>query len=344
VPAPSLFVVVVYYTALGAALWAPQRPTSNVRAGSAAIAALCAIVILTGAAPRVRPSRTDGRLTLTLFDVGQGDAMLLQTPGGRALMVDAGGAGFDGAAFDIGGRVLAPALWARGVRRLDVLAITHADPDHIGGAAALVRDMAPRAVWDGIAVPRHEPQRALDALAEAHGIPVVRHIAGTVVRLDEVTLRVLHPPVPDWERQRVRNDDSLVLEARSGDVAILLTGDISADIERAILPHVTPAPVRILKVAHHGSRTSTSRELLEAWKPQIAVISCGRGNRFGHPAPEVLERLEQAGVRVYRTDRDGQIVITSDGAGTNVRTYVRREEDAATKNARDTGEPRKTRR
>jgi competence protein ComEC len=132
---------------------------------------------------------------------------------------------------------------------------------------------------------------------------------------------VLHPPPPDWERQRVRNDDSLVLEARYGDVAMVLTGDVGADIERAILPELTPARIRVLKVAHHGSRTSTSQELLDHWKPQIAVISCGRGNRFGHPAPEVIARLGAAGVRVYRTDRDGQITFATDGKSVDVRTF-----------------------
>ena len=237
-------------------------------------------------------------------------------------MIDAGGAGFDGAAFDIGGRVLTPALWARGVRRLDVLAITHGDPDHIGGAAALVRDLKPRELWQGVPVPRHEPDRILRTTALEHGTTPIRRIAGHRLLVDDVSIRVLHPRVPDWERQRVRNDDSLVLEVRHGDVAILLTGDISAEVEHAILPQLTPARIRILKVAHHGSRTSTSQELLDAWKPQIAVISCGRGNRFGHPVADVIRRLEMAGVDVYRTDRDGQVTIESDAREVTIRTYA----------------------
>ena len=156
-----------------------------------------------------------------------------------------------------------------------------------------------------------EATRLVDALAP-----------GARVRLDAVEVRVLHPPAPDWERPRVRNDDSLVLEIRYGDVAMLLTGDVGAGIERALLPHLTPARLRILKVAHHGSRTSTSQELLDAWKPHVALVSCGRGNRFGHPAPEVLQRLAAAGVRVYRTDRDGQITVETDGTGAVVRTYI----------------------
>src|SRR6185369_198848 len=118
---------------------------------------------------------------------------------------------------------------------------------------------------------------------------------------------------PDWERPRVRNDDSVVLEVVYGEVALLLTGDIGADVEREILPRLTPARIRILKVAHHGSRTSSSRELLDGWRPQLAIVSCGRGNRFGHPAPEVIARLESIGAQVFRTDRDGEVTVETDG-------------------------------
>jgi competence protein ComEC len=102
----------------------------------------------------------------------------------------------------------------------------------------------------------------------------------------------------------------------------VLLGDVGAATERAILPLLTPARLRILKVAHHGSRTSTSQELIDGWRPQIAVISCGRGNTFGHPAPEVLRRLESIGAAIYRTDLDGQITIDTDGMNVRVRTYV----------------------
>jgi len=133
---------------------------------------------------------------------------------------------------------------------------------------------------------------------------------------------VLHPPAPDWERQRVRNDDSVVLEVLYGDVALLLTGDIGSDVEREIVPRLVPARTRILKVAHHGSRTSTSQELLDVWRPQIALISCGRENPFGHPSPEVVSRLEAAGARIYRTDRDGEITVDTDGQHVVVRTFT----------------------
>jgi competence protein ComEC len=260
-------------------------------------------------------------LRLTVFDVGQGDSILLER-GSRTLLVDTGGAPFGGAT-DIGRRVLAPALWARGIRSLDAMLITHGDPDHLGGAIAVSEDFRPRQIWEGIRLPQHPPWQAL--LREAAGlrIPVAPLRTGQVIRNDDVQLRVLHPPEPDWERRRVRNDDSVVLEVVYGDVAILLTGDIGADIERSIVPQLTASRFRILKVAHHGSRTSSSAALLDAWRPQIALISCGRGNRFGHPAPEVLDRLEAIGAKVLRTDLDGQITIETDGRSLRATTFRR---------------------
>jgi competence protein ComEC len=113
-----------------------------------------------------------------------------------------------------------------------------------------------------------------------------------------------------------------VLEVRYGEVAVLLTGDITADVERTIASQLTPARVRVLKVAHHGSRTSTSAALVESWRPGIALISCGRGNTFGHPAREVTDRLTSIGARIYRTDRDGEITLTSDGRSVQVTTFT----------------------
>jgi competence protein ComEC len=281
------------------------------------------ILIVTGTDPTriVRRDRSAPFLRLTIFDVGQGESMLLET-GSHSLLIDTGGAPFGGS-LDIGRRVLAPALWARGMRSLDSLLVTHGDPDHLGGAMAITDDFRPRQIWEGIRVPRHEPMQALLNEAARLQIPVTSLRSGQAWGEHGVHVRVLHPLEPDWERRRVRNDDSVVLEVVYGDVALLLTGDISADVERAIVPLLTPAKTRILKVAHHGSRTSSSSKLLETWRPQIAIISCGRGNRFGHPAPEVLKRLQDIGARIFRTDTDGQITIETDGRSLRVTTFRR---------------------
>jgi competence protein ComEC len=237
------------------------------------------------------------------------------------VMVDAGGSPFGGS-FDIGSRVLEPAMWARGVSAIDTLLLTHGDPDHIGAASTLIDDFNPRHLWQGIPVPRAGSLQAVLERAAASGSLLEQRREGEEFRLDEARMLVLHPPPPDWERQRVRNDDSVVIEVLYHDVALLLTGDIGADVERAIIPRLLPAKTRILKVAHHGSRTSTSRQLLEAWRPQIALISCGRANPFGHPAPDVIARLEAFGARIYRTDLDGEITVDTDGQHVKVTTFI----------------------
>ena len=318
VPPPHVALIVAYYLALAATL-AARIP--RVRRSAAVVLAACLLAIVIGAPGTLWPSARSA-LRVTAFDVGQGDALLLELPAGQNIMVDAGGIGFGSSGFDIGARVLAPALWARGVRRLSALVLTHGDPDHIGGAAALVDAFAPRSVWVGIPVERYAPLDKLLAAAGRAGARVGQRLAGASWTYGAVSFRVLHPGPPEWERSHVRNDDSLVIEVRYGDVAVLLTGDISEEIERRLVPQLSSAPVRILKVAHHGSRTSTSADFLAAWRPQLAVISCGRGNRFGHPAPDVIGRLEAAGAKVFRTDRDGQITIETNGRDVWTRTYL----------------------
>jgi competence protein ComEC len=133
---------------------------------------------------------------------------------------------------------------------------------------------------------------------------------------------VHHPPPPDWERQRVRNDDSLVMELRFGDVSMLLAGDIGHDVEQSLLPLLDPRPLVVLKVPHHGSATSSSASFLERLHPAIALIGVGRANSYGHPVRAVIDRLHTAGARVFRTDRDGQIDVATDGHSLYVETFT----------------------
>ncbi len=317
VPPPPVLLDVLYYAG-GAAV---VLLAGIYRRVGAAVAATTAWLIVTGAwlRPDARPA---SELQVTLFDVGQGEAMRVAWPGGGSMVIDTGGAPFGGGRFDIGDRVLRPALWAQGVRHVERLLVTHGDPDHIGGAPAVVESFRPAVLLEGIPVPSNVAFSELrGATVRAGGLVRELH-AGDSWSEGGVSVRVLSPDVPEWERRRVRNDDSVLLELRYGDVAILLTGDSGADIERAILPHLSDAPIRVLKVGHHGSKSSTSDVLIDRWRPQIALISCGRGNRFGHPAPDVIARLDHAGVTTYRTDRDGAITLTTDGRSVQVRTFV----------------------
>ena len=304
VAAPPAWLIAAYGIPCSVLAW---RRGPRQRIGLSAIAACAAVAIACSAGARRWP---DGRLRLTMFDVGQAEAIALRLPSGRSLLVDA--AGTTGR-FDIGDRVLVPALLARGITRLDLLALTHPDVDHLGGGLAVVTDLRPARLVEGIAPPLNPERNRLASAALGRGASVESLRAGGSLLRDGVLLRVLHPPPPDWERQRVRNDDSVVLEVLFGSVSILLTGDAGTAVEPAIAAQLAPARLRILKVGHHGSRTSTSQAFLDAARPAAALISAGRGNFYGHPSPVVLARLRAAGVETFRTDWDGQIDLVTDG-------------------------------
>ena len=257
-------------------------------------------------------------MRFAVLDVGQGDALFLQLPTGHALLVDAGGGP---GSFDIGGRVVTPAVWALGSRRLEWLALTHGDLDHTGGALAVMADLRPREVWEGIPVPRDPSLHAIQTAARTGSIAWRTIRRGDVIEAGGVTIEVCHPPAPDWERQRVRNDDSVVLRVRYGDVELLLTGDAGPEFERAWPADAAAAPIRILKAGHHGSRTSSSSAFVTSYRPHAVLISVGRGNLFGHPAPAVLARFGDIGAGVFRTDEDGALIVETDGVEARVRTW-----------------------
>jgi competence protein ComEC len=311
---PGWWVVTTYYLAL-ATWWRTRGLTSMV------VATLAAVWML--AEPwRWIASRGDGRLHVSFLDVGQGDSAFVRLPHGTTMLVDAGGlAGTS--SFDIGDRVVAPVLRNAGVRRLDYLVLTHGDPDHVGGAGAIVEEFRPRHIWEGIPVPRFEPLLTLKSAALQHRLPWTEVTAGAHLELDEIGVTVLNPPPPDWERQRVRNDDSIVIELRWRDVSFVLTGDIGKPVEHVLTPKLQPARLRVVKVPHHGSLTSSTPEFLRALHPTIAVVSAGRSNHFGHPAPEVIARYKDVGAEIYRTDRDGEVDIVTDGRSLDVHRYER---------------------
>lgn len=317
VPPPPAILIGAYYGGLAAAL-APWRRPALRRAGIACAAG--ALVMLLAGQPAGLMERSD-RLRVTFLDVGQGDAALVRFPGGRSLLVDAaGGPG----RFDVGSRIVAPAVWALGVRRLDYLALTHGDPDHIAGAPAVLRDFRPREVWEGVPVPAHDPMRLVERDARARGSGWRVAQAGDRLRVGDVEIRVSHPPPPDWERQAVRNDDSLVLELVVGHVSIVLTGDVGRAVEPAVAAALGATPFRVVKVPHHGSAGSSSPAFVAAAKPRVAVVSAGRGNLYGHPRPEVLQRYRDAGAAIFRTDEDGAVTVETDGQVVEVHTRTGR--------------------
>jgi len=330
---PSAFVVAAYYASAVAAwtLWQRRETTTGsrepawahaLRRGAAAAAVCAATWILID--PRTLVARRgDGRLHITTFDVGQGDAIFVVFPRGSTLLVDAGGLA-PGSAFDIGDRVVAPVIRDAGFRRIDYLALTHGDPDHIGGALAILREFGPREVWEGIPVPRADTLTLLRLEAQSAGARWANVYAGDHIAIDGVEVVARHPQRAEWERQKVRNDDSIVLELRWRDVSVVLTGDIGMPVERAIGSAFAPARLRVVKIPHHGSLTSSSEAFVNALRPQVAIVSAGRSNRFGHPVPDVLQRYRAAGGEVFRTDLDGAVTVVTDGLSLEVHTWTGR--------------------
>ena len=289
------------------------------RAAGAGLAAATGVAlaagVVSGAGSRACPGEAPVRALF--LDVDQADSTLVQFPTGESLLVDAAGVPWGTSA--VGERVIAPVLWRAGVRRLDYLALTHGDPDHVGGAEAVLRDFRPREVWEGVPVPASGRLRRLKALALARGAVWRTLQAGETLVIGDARVTVWHPPPPEWERQRVRNDDSLVLEIRHRDVSFVLPGDIGAEVESSLVGVLPPAARRVLKAPHHGSRTSSSAALLAALDPAVAIVSAGRENRFGHPAPAVVRRYEEAGAVIHRTGQSGAIEVCSDGEDIRVR-------------------------
>lgn len=248
-----------------------------------------------------------GDLALHFLDVGQGDGAVLRTPGGRWLAIDAGPAT---GRNDAGRRVVAPFLERRGVRALAAILISHAHADHMGGVPALLRRFRVGLVLEpGASVP-DPAYGALLAGLDSSGIAWHPARAGERFTLDGVRFSVLHPR-PGWaEWGEDVNEDSVVLLVEYGGFQALFTGDAGFPAEAALLGSV--GPVDLLKVGHHGSRGSTSGELLDSLRPLAAVISVGR-NDYGHPSPETLTRLERRRVPVLRTDEDGTISVRTSG-------------------------------
>jgi len=283
---------------------ASLRPETSDRAWSLAIAALALSLVLTGATLLQMP---DGRLHVCLLDVGQGDALLLRTPGGHAVLID-GGPDPEVLRAHLGHQL---PFWSR---RIDLVIATHADSDHLGGLVDLTRRYRIEQVLQPANMGDSDLPRAWERTLSESEVPVAPAVRDTLITLDSgVWLQVLNPAGDSAHYAADDNRDSVALLLGYGAFRALLTADIDVATEEDLLDAGLIRPVTLLKVAHHGASTSTSASFLEAAMPTYAGISVGAENRFGHPDPQVLERLDGCGARTFRTDQQGTIEWISDG-------------------------------
>jgi competence protein ComEC len=320
----------------GAVVHLPPPPAPAMAAGGLALLLapyargraawlMVALLGLGASAATVAPLRPDGLVRLVVLDTGQGEAILVRAPEGQTLLVDTGGGG--PGRGDRGERVVVPVLRRLGIRRLHALALTHGAPDHAGGLAGVLEGIPVDEAW----IPAGSEGAAWLAPLAAHGVPQRPLARGDRRWLGSLLVTALHPPVwpPAWPPRAgsVRDHEpgpagGLWLRIEWGLFAAILTGGAGADAEAEVARAGAPLAATLLKVSGHGSRRGSTPEVVGAIAPRLALIPVGR-NPFGHPAPEVLARLAAAGATVYRTDLDGAVDVTSDGARVWVRARGR---------------------
>ncbi|MBI4092302.1 MAG: MBL fold metallo-hydrolase [Candidatus Kerfeldbacteria bacterium] len=267
------------------------------------VSIVCAAALFFWLGPPV-PESGHG-LRVIALDVGQGDAILIRTPNGEDVLIDGGP----------DSRVVErlSANLPASDRTIELVVSTHADLDHVGGLADVAGHYRiDRVLETGVRSGSGADRRWVEAMKQQKTeVTTVR--AGTTFVIDGTRFDVLWPQTEADLEVKKRNNTSVVLELTYGSTSFLFTGDIESEVEERLVASGTLPDVDVLKVPHHGSISSSSQEFIEAVKPEYAVISVGKNNKFGHPHPVVVRRLEQRGVKIWRTDEDGDVVISSDG-------------------------------
>lgn len=308
----------------------PLVRTLRVLSGVAFIALLIAVI-------SVPTKSTLGKLTVYFLDVGQGDSAFIVFPGGRTMLVDGGGElqfgkrqlasdetdvdTFSEGAFSIGEAVVSRFIWSLGRTRVDYICATHADADHIGGLSAIARNFRVGEAIVGHA-PDNDPE--FDFFARTVGrrrIPLSIVRAGEHFEIDDVRIEVLWPPPASVTPVTSSNNDSVVLRLVYGSASVLLAGDIEQSAEESLVASQTDLRADILKVPHHGSKTSSTDAFINSVNPKYAVISVGERSRFGHPHATVVSRYVAKGIRILQTGICGTVTVSIDPETFDIETY-----------------------
>jgi len=330
IPGPPAWLTALFFLELVLAVIALRRQRNSLRWQPGALAALIACVSVAVAIYPFPPTVHANELEVTVLDVGQGDSIFVVSPKGSTLLIDGGGTflGFrdneEHLGPDPGEEAVSAYLWSRGFQKLDAVALTHAHQDHIGGLTAVLQNFHVSRLWLGRETSAPALVRLKQVANQLH-VPIEREKRSQGFLWDGVQVDFLWPEdSPSDVSPIAKNNDSLVVRLHYGERTILLPGDAEKQVEYTMLAENNAAFLHadVLKVGHHGSKNSTMPEFLGAVDPRISIISAGEENPYGHPNPELLQRLEEKGTRILRTDRDGAVQILTDGHALQVSCYL----------------------
>jgi len=312
IPTPPLWLGIAIGAGLILAFLAARAGRQWFTAATGALAVLLALLVWHPFAPVIARHK----LEMTVVDVGQGDSILLTFPDGKVMLVDGGGIPTFGhhapSQMDIGEDVVSPYLWDRSIGHIDVMACTHAHADHIGGLPSLLANFHAKELWTG-ANSQNPAWCALRDNARAQGVRIVPLHRGQCFQYGGAELEVLAPALDYVPKEAPHNNDSLAFRVTFGRHSFILSGDIERPIETELVAEGLVRKTDVLKVAHHGSKTSSTAAFLDLAQPTFAVISAGFENSYGHPHAEVVERFEERRTGLLRTDLDGLVTVRSDG-------------------------------
>ncbi|MCR1897836.1 DNA internalization-related competence protein ComEC/Rec2 [Irregularibacter muris] len=263
-------------------------------------------------------------LKITYLDVGQGDSALIETPSGRTIFIDGGGyPSFQENTREISEDVLLPAIYSKGIRTIDLAIVSHPHDDHIKGIKELIGKIPIKAI--GIYDIKNDIMVDMLALAKKNKIPINYLTSGQTIKLDKgIIMEILSPEgvVPPGNGQNEVNNYSLVAKINFDEISFLFTGDIEKEMEERLVAQGVDVDAMVLKVAHHGSNTSSTEDFINKVNPQVCIISVGKNNNFGHPDPEIIKRLKEYTPYIYRTDERGAVEVISNGNGLKIKPYL----------------------